>query len=73
MKRDFIMMARVGRRRRVVVPPWVACELSVIVGVQDIVTILPRAERCTVLFWREQLVEAYPECRGQEMESGRGK
>ena len=73
MERNFIAMARVLRRRRVVVPPWVARESSVAVGVQDIIKILPRAERCNVSVWREQLAEENPECRGQWMGSGRGK
>ena len=72
-KRNFIMMARVGRRRRVVVPPRVACEPSVAVGVQDIVKILPGAERCNVPVWREQLFEENLECFGQWMGLGRGK
>jgi hypothetical protein len=66
-------MVRVGRRRRVVVPPQVARESSIVVGVQDIVTILPGAKRCAVPFWRRQLVEACPEMRGREMGSGRGE
>jgi hypothetical protein len=73
MKRDFITMARVGRRRRVAVPPRVAREPSVVVGVRDIVTILPGAEQCTVPFWIGQLVEACPELRGRGMGSGRGE
>ena len=51
-------------------PPQVAREPSVAVRVQDIVKILPGAERCTVPFWREQLVEEYPECRGRWMGQG---
>ncbi len=58
---------------KVVVPPRVAREPFVVVGVRDIVTILPGAEHCTVPFWRGQLVEACPEMRGRGMESGRGE
>ena len=54
-------------------PPRVACELSVVVGVRDIVTILPGTKRCTVPFWRGQLVEVCPEMCGREMGSGRGE
>ena len=65
MERNFILMARVVRRRRVVVPPWVTHEPSVAVGVRDIVKILPGAEHCNVPVWREQLVEENLECCGR--------
>jgi hypothetical protein len=55
----------------VVVPPRVAHVPSVVVGVRDIDKIIPGAERCTVPFWRDQLVEEYLECRGRWVGSGR--
>ncbi len=64
-KRNFFTMAKVGRRRRAVVPPRFAREPSNAVGVRAFVKILLGAERCTVPFWREPLVEAYPEDCGR--------
>ena len=46
-------------------PPRFEREPSITVGIRDFVKILLGAERCTVPFWREKLVGAYPECRGR--------
>jgi hypothetical protein len=46
-------------------PPRIAREPSIAVGLRDFGKILLGAERCTVPFWREQQVGAYPECRGR--------
>ena len=69
--RTFNTMARVGRGRRVGVPPWVALVPAVTVGFQDIVKLLLGAERCTVPFWGGQLVNV--EWRGRWVRAGRCK